>query len=209
MDLEATAAEMSYVSDQIVNAGLVHVLGGNFSARAGDRMAITGHRSAKRQLTATDLYEVSVDGNEEPDGVSKTLGIHRAILRQTGAGAVVHAHPYHATLLSYYTDAWHPIDENGIYYLGKAVSTVSAAGYMQWDLLEEELAAALTDSTAVILKWHGTFTIGDSLIEALNSTQAVELSARLVVDSNNMSGRLGPPLLPDYASPTPLPADLP
>ena len=142
MDLDAVALEMNYVSDQIVNGGLVHVLGGNFSARAGNRMAITGHRSAKRQLTAADLYEVSVDGDEEPDGVSKTLGIHRAILRQTGADAVVHAHPYFATLLSYYTEKWHPIDENGLYYLGDTVRTIAAAGYMKWDLLEDELAEA-------------------------------------------------------------------
>ena len=101
MDLEAVAAEMNYVSDQIVNAGLVHVLGGY-----------------------------------EPDGVSKTLGIHRAILRRTGSCAVVHAHPYYAT-------------------------------------------------------------------------QAVELSARLVINSNNLRRTLGDPALPDYTSPTTLPGRRP
>lgn len=99
MNLDAVSEEMNYVSEKLVSLGMVHLLGGNFSAREGDRMAITGHRSAKRRLTAADLFEVSVHSDENPENISSTLGIHRAILRRTEAGAVVHAHPYYATLI--------------------------------------------------------------------------------------------------------------
>lgn len=202
MDLKAIAQDMNDVSEKLVSGGLVHLLGGNFSARTGNRMAITGHASAKHRLTADDLFEVGVDSDENPSGISSTLGIHRAILRRTNAGAIVHAHPYYATLLSYYTDHWSPIDENGIYYLGEAVHAVASEGYMKWALLEDELAELLTHSTAAVLKWHGTFTIGKSLTEALNATQAVELSARLIIDTHQLRSELGDARLPNYANAT-------
>ncbi len=199
MDLEAIAAEMSDVSEKLVVTGMVHIMGGNFSVREGDKMAITGHRSAKRTLAAKDLYVVDVHSDEPVEGASATLGMHRAIFRKTGAAAVVHAHPYYATLLSYYTNVICPIDENNIYYLGEKVYCIQAEGYMKWDLLAEQMAELLTRSPAAVLKWHGSFTIGDSLAEAFNSTQALELAARLIIDTRRLEPQLGPPLLPSYA----------
>ncbi len=104
MNLETIAAEMSDISEKLVVSGMVHLMGGNFSVREGDRMAITGHFSAKRALHAEDLFLAGVDDDEPVEGASATLDMHRAIFRKTDAAAIVHAHPYHATLLSYYTD---------------------------------------------------------------------------------------------------------
>ena len=201
MDLVHIAKEMNYVSEKLVSMGLVHLMGGNFSVRDGNQMAITGHRSAKRSLTADDLYVVGVDTDDELEGISKTLGIHREILRKTRTTAVVHAHPYYATLLSYFTDEICPIDENGIFYLGTKVHCVASEGFMKWALLDNDLAEMLTTCPAAILKWHGSFTIGDSLEEAFNMTQALEISCRLVVDTFRLRSSLGNATLPKYASP--------
>ena len=199
MDLDAIAAEMSAVSEKLVNGGMVHLLGGNFSVRGGSQMAITGHRSAKRTLSGKDLYVAEVDSDAPVEGASSTLDMHRAIFRRTEAAAIVHAHPYYATLLSYYTDVICPLDENNIYYLGEKVYCIRSAGFMKWALLADEMAELLTRSPAAMLKWHGSFTIGDSLTAAFNNTQAVDQAARFILDMRRLEPRLGPAVLPDYA----------
>ncbi len=199
MNLETIAAEMTDISEKLVVSGMVHLMGGNFSVREGDRLAITGHFSAKRALHAEDLFLAGVDDDEPVEGASATLDMHRAIFRKTEAAAIVHAHPYHATLLSYYTDVICPIDENNIYYLGEKVHCIRAAGYMKWDLLAEEMADALTVSPTAILKWHGSFAIGDSLGEAFNSTQAVDQAARFIIDTRRLEPQLGSAEVPGYA----------
>ncbi len=70
---------------------------------------------------------------------------------------------------------------------------------MKWDLLDEEMADALTVSPAAILKWHGSFAIGDSLGEAFSSTQAVDQAARFIIDTRRLEPQLGSAEVPDYA----------
>ncbi len=199
MNLEAIAAEMSDVSEKLVVTGMVHLLGGNFSVRDGERMAITGHRSAKRHLSGDDLFVADVNSDKSVEGASSTLDMHRAIFRMTDADAIIHAHPYYATLLSYYTDVICPIDENNIYYLGERVYCIQSEGYMKWALLADQMAELLTRSPAAVLKWHGSFAIGDSLAEAFNHTQALEQASRFILDTRRLKPHLGSPDLPDYA----------
>lgn len=199
MNLEAIAAEMSDVSEKLVVTGMVHLLGGNFSVREGEKMAITGHRSAKRHLSGNDLFVADVNSDESVEGASSTLDMHRSIFRMTDADAIIHAHPYYATLLSYYTDVICPIDENNIYYLGERVYCIQSEGYMKWALLADQMAELLTRSPAAVLKWHGSFAIGDSLAEAFNHTQALEQASRFILDTRRLKPHLGSPVLPDYA----------
>ena len=199
MNLEVIAAEMSEVSEKLVVTGMVHLLGGNFSVREGEKMAITGHRSPKRDLTGKDLFAADVHSDEPVEGASATLGMHRSIFRKTDAAAIIHAHPYYATLLSYYTDVICPIDENNIYYLGERVFCIQSEGYMKWALLADQMAELLTRSPAAVLKWHGSFAIGDSLAEAFNHTQALEQASRFILDTRRLEPHLGHPELPDYA----------
>ena len=199
MNLETIAAEMSDVSEKLVMTGMVHLLGGNFSVREGEKMAITGHRSPKRHLSGSDLFVADVNSDELVAGASSTLGMHRSIFRMTEADAIIHAHPYYATLLSYYTDVICPIDENNIYYLGERVFCIQSEGYMKWALLAEQMAELLTRSPAAVLKWHGSFAIGDSLAEAFNHTQALEQASRFILDTRRLEPHLGRAVLPDYA----------
>ena len=199
MNLEAIAAEMSDVSEKLVMTGMVHLLGGNFSVREGEKMAITGHRSPKRHLSGSDLFVADVNSDELVAGASSTLGMHRSIFRMTEADAIIHAHPYYATLLSYYTDVICPIDENNIYYLGERVFCIQSEGYMKWALLADQMAELLTRSPAAVLKWHGSFAIGDSLAEAFNHTQALEQASRFILDTRRLEPHLGRAVLPDYA----------
>jgi L-fuculose-phosphate aldolase len=124
--------------------------------------------------------------------------MHRAVYRRTDARAIIHAHPYHPALLSFFVDAFSPVDENGLIYLGKTVKVVEVVEFMNWAVADEAMAEALVDSSAAILKWHGTFAKGETLAEAFHNTQAVETAARFYLDVWRLSHRPWAARLADY-----------
>ena len=76
---------------------------GNISVRTGDSAVITGSGLSKGELLADDMVTVSIVGSRPVSGTrrpSAETAIHTAIYRTTGAGAVVHIHPPHATAQS-------------------------------------------------------------------------------------------------------------
>ncbi|WP_019926259.1 bifunctional S-methyl-5-thioribose-1-phosphate isomerase/methylthioribulose 1-phosphate dehydratase [Nocardia sp. BMG111209] len=76
---------------------------GNISEREGDTAVVTGSGLSKGELTAADVVgvriadSVAVSGTRKP---SAETTIHTAVYRATGAAAVVHVHPPHATARS-------------------------------------------------------------------------------------------------------------
>jgi L-fuculose-phosphate aldolase len=197
-ELERIALEMSTYSDMLVNQGLLHLKGGNLSARLVEDLVITRTRSLKEDIVAEKLIVAPIFTDEPVDNASSTLSMHRAIYRKTSAKAILHAHPYHPTLLSYYRDGFSPLDENGLIYLGKFVPSVTAPGFMAWEEIDEAMADALATCPAAILRWHGVFTIGTSLAEAFHYIQAVETAARFAYDLLRQEGKLGQPDFPHY-----------
>lgn len=76
---------------------------GNISVRTGATAAITGSGLSKGELSSRDIVTVSVTDSHVVSGTrrpSAETAIHTAIYRATGAGAVVHVHPPHATAQS-------------------------------------------------------------------------------------------------------------
>jgi methylthioribose-1-phosphate isomerase len=76
---------------------------GNISVRSGDTAVITGSGLSKGELRADDMVTVSIADSGRVSGKrrpSAETAIHTAIYRATGAGAVVHIHPPHATAQS-------------------------------------------------------------------------------------------------------------
>jgi len=199
-DIERIAQEMALYADMLVNAGLLHLKGGNFSARVGDDLVITRTRCFKQDLVPERLVCAPIYLDSPVEGASSTLSMHRAIYRKTDAQAIMHAHPYHPALLSYYLDEILPLDENGLIYLGPRVPIVAAPGYMRWEEVSEEMADSLVTCPASVLRWHGTFTRGDCMASAFHYTQAVETAARFVYDLLRNEGRLGKAAYPPYVA---------
>ena len=197
-ELERIALEMSTYSDMLVKQGLLHLKGGNLSARSGDDLIITRTRSFKEDLVAEKLVRAQVYSDEAVENASSTLSMHRAIYRKTNAKAIMHAHPYYPALLSYYRDGFSPLDENGLIYLGKFIPSVTAPDFMAWEEVDDEMAEALATCPAAILRWHGVFTIGSSMAEAFHYIQAVDSAARFVYDLLQQEGKLGQPTYPPY-----------
>ncbi|WP_084525569.1 S-methyl-5-thioribose-1-phosphate isomerase [Nocardia vaccinii] len=76
---------------------------GNISARLGECALITGSGLSKGELSAADMVRVRIADSTALAGkrrASAETAIHTAIYRATGAGAVVHVHPPHATAVS-------------------------------------------------------------------------------------------------------------
>ena len=202
-DLERIAADMALYSDLLVQSGLLHLKGGNSSVRVGDELIITRTRSFKNDLVPERLIRADVGSDDPVEHASSVLSMHRAIYRKTDAQAIIHAHPHHPALLSFYVDEFSPIDENGLIYLGRRVKVVAARRFMEWSEADERMADALTECPAAILKWHGAFAIGDELAQAFHIMQAVETAARFYLDTWRLSSVVGAPELADYVEPPP------
>jgi len=159
--------------------GLVSSHGGNMSVRTPQGICITRTRCMLGRITRNDVVEADAVGPGPNDSLaSSELIVHRAIYRSTGAGAVLHAHPPHATLLSMVRDALVPIDPEGCSLLQK-VSIVS---------VDRTVAAGSPESTGavsealraygiVMLKKHGSFARGDTLEDAYMLTSCLEASS--------------------------------
>ena len=76
---------------------------GNISVRTGETAVITGSGLSKGELSADDMVTVTIADSALVSGTrrpSAETTIHTAVYRATGAGAVVHVHPPHATAQS-------------------------------------------------------------------------------------------------------------
>ena len=76
---------------------------GNISVRLGECALITGSGLSKGELDVTDMVRVRIADSTASAGqrrASAETAIHTAIYRATGASAVVHVHPPHATAVA-------------------------------------------------------------------------------------------------------------
>lgn len=164
---------------------------GNFSevvSRRPLRLAITASGLNKRTLRPSDI--LTVDGNGKTATrrgrpSAETL-LHVTIARLCGAGAVVHTHSIHSTVLS---DVH--ADAGGFHIQGyemlKGLHGVSSHEHREWiPILENDqdmprLAAVLERTLldqpaahAVLLRRHGMYTWGETLDDAERHVEILE-----------------------------------
>lgn len=157
--------------------GLVSSHAGNISVREGSRVYITRKGAMTSRLSPPDIVEVDMEHSDDPAILlaSSEYIIHRAIYVTTGAGAVVHAHPPYATLLSMSGELV-PVDVEGGYHLGR-VPVASPRN----PTASEDAARAVSDlmktNRVILVRSHGSFARGQSLEEAYMLTSTLEASA--------------------------------
>ena len=102
----------------LFSLGLVKGSEGNLSVWDGDRLWITRRGSELARLEEGDVLEGTLD--EPPERASSDLGLHVAMYRERGPGAVAHAHPHGSV-----PDGWVQGQPHGTYAhaptLGSAV----------------------------------------------------------------------------------------
>jgi methylthioribose-1-phosphate isomerase len=180
---------------------------GNISVRTGDAAVITGSGLSKGELTAHDLVTVTIADSQPVSGTrrpSAETTIHTAVYRATGAHAVVHVHPPHATAQS--IGAPKVLRFSG-YELIKGLGATETidipvfANHSDVARIGADIERQLTehpDATPVLfIAGHGITAWGASLAQARDRAECLEAMCELVT----LSGRREIGLHTDRAEP--------
>lgn len=165
--------DLHEVGADLYHLALVTSHGGNLSVRDGSDMWITGTGTMLGRLAERHISLVAPDGGFEGPPPSSDTVLHSTIYALGSANAVVHAHPRHAIALSFDTPLFVPGDLEGQLHLVD-VPVVEAGPHQA-----EQLATALADRRAVLLRGHGAYARGQTLWEALHWITALEESAHI------------------------------
>lgn len=168
------------VGRDLFTRGLVSSHTGNLSVRFGDKLVITRRGSMLNGLQEHDLIETGITRNSRFTPLATTeLPVHRAIYRETKALAIVHAHPPHSVALSLAEEEIEPSSVEGITLLG----TIPVVGWnMEVRLggLADLIAETLKTHKVVMVRGHGSFSVGQLLEEAYNYTTVLEESCQVL-----------------------------
>jgi methylthioribulose-1-phosphate dehydratase len=186
-----TAKALAELGQRLYARGWALGTSGNFSAvvsRRPLRLAITASGLDKRTLRASDILTVDVEGKalgRRGRPSAETL-LHLTIARLRGAGAVVHTHSVHSTVLSDVHGEAGGFHIHG-YEMLKGLSGVTSHEHREWiPILEndqdmprlagvlERTLATRPAAHAVLLRRHGMYTWGGTLAEAERHTEILE-----------------------------------
>jgi methylthioribulose-1-phosphate dehydratase len=190
MSFTELATQLAQIGREFHGRGWVLGTSGNFSAvvnRDPLRMAITTSGVDKGTLTAGEIVEIDergkvLAGSGRP---SAEVGLHLAIVRVRGAGAVLHTHSIWSTILS------DGATEDGLaiegYEMLKGLDGVDTHEHREWlPLLHNtqdwaaavpEVEAMLADQAAAhgfLIRQHGLYTWGRDLGQARRHVEILE-----------------------------------
>jgi len=154
---------------------LVAATEGNISAKLGDRLFITPSDCCKGMLDAEEVVEADLNGSktgERPP--SSELMMHLAIYRRRpDVGAVIHAHPPHATGFAV---AGIPLDRPVLPEVVFSIGTVPLVAYATPGSAEaaDSVAALVDRHDALLLSNHGALTCGADLQSAYFRMETLE-----------------------------------
>jgi L-fuculose-phosphate aldolase len=168
-------SEAERIGRRLHAEGLVSGNFGNLSVREGKGFYIK-RKSAYLDVPGTLIFVPL--GGPVPGEASHESIVHQEIYRVTPAEAIVHAHPLYAIALSYLCDEVKPRDCEGE-LLCPVIRVVEGAAGTQ--ALAHTVSEALRTSSAVIVRGHGTFSIGMTLDEAFVITSAIEHACRILM----------------------------
>ena len=132
------------------------------------------------RLREEDMVEV-VPGGSASGKPSSELAVHLAIYRnRPEVGAIIHAHPVHACVLSVLRLPLPPLLDEVTPVLGGevCVATYARSGS---DALAEAAVEALGARFGAILANHGTVTVGADLDQAYRRLEVLERAAQIYV----------------------------
>ena len=174
--------------------GLVDSHGGDLSVRDGDKIFITRRDAMLGDLKEGDIVEAGLERDERDAKASKEISTHRAIYRETGALAIVHAHSPNAIAVSITDNKIIPQDAEGL-SLFRSAAIVRAHQAIASDEVARLVPSFLQGiSVIAVVKGHGSFAVGKNLEEAYRYTSSLENSCRVLVAMRS-SGGVRPPAM--------------
>jgi methylthioribulose-1-phosphate dehydratase len=197
------AAELAAAGRAFYARGWVFGTSGNFSAvisREPMRMAITSTGLDKGALDASSFIEMD-EGTRVVRGSGKPSAealLHVAIVRELGAGAVLHTHSVWSTVLSGAHAARGGIEIQG-YEMLKGLEGVRTHEHREWlpilensqDMTElsDVVAKLLRENRGLhgfLLREHGLYTWGATLQEAKRHVEILEFLMEVVVRASTV-----------------------
>jgi 3-dehydro-4-phosphotetronate decarboxylase len=157
---------------------------GNISVRLPEgRFAISGSGARLDELTPQRIVtcEIAGDGVDGACRPSVETGMHRAIYRlRPDVGAVLHASPFHTTLVACSElELDTAASTDTLYYLRRIVRIpFLVPGGSE---LADAAARAAADHDVLLLAHHGSVVCASDLDAAVNVTEALELLCRMLV----------------------------
>ena len=178
--MEFILKEFREVARLISLEGLTYGYTGNLSRLWGDRLFITRTGSNLLNLSDEDIIAIPFQGSSLLEKrASSERNVHRRVLKETGKRAVVHLHAVYTIKLSFLTEKIVPIDNEGREILGE-VSVLNVEKASASEELAKKLSEALKDRYIAVVKSHGVFAVGDSLIEAYEKISILENSCKIL-----------------------------
>lgn len=175
------------IGQDLFASGLNNSHSGNMSVRDNRMMAITRSGSMLHRLEYSDIIETLIDGEDAQTALaSRERPVHRAIYLQTGAGAIVHAHPPTLVALSLHCKNFMPIDAEGQYFFKRGVPVIEVVNAIASEEVASKVVPVLREFPLVIVRGHGTFAIGDCLEDGFHYTSSLEHSARIAFINNQL-----------------------
>lgn len=163
----------------LLSLGLSQGTSGNVSVRWGDGLLVTPSGIPAEQLCPDDLVEMDMDGRyDHPLAPSSEWRFHRDILAaRPEIGAVVHAHPPHATAFAICGR-----EIPAVHYMIAMAGgpNIRCAPYAPYgtQALSEHALRALDRRSACLLANHGMIATGPNLAKALWLAVEVEALCR-------------------------------
>lgn len=159
---------------------------GNISVRVDGGYLITPTNSSLGRLDAGRLSFVDLGWNHiSGDAPSKEVVMHRAMYEaRPDTGAIVHLHSTHVTALSCLAQNGEPLLQPHTPYLvmrlGENIPLVPY--YKPGDPnMESDIFEAAKEARAIVLGNHGSIVAGPTLVNAVDSAEELEVSAKLAL----------------------------
>ncbi|MBT3288944.1 MAG: class II aldolase/adducin family protein [Victivallales bacterium] len=181
----AERAETAYFMRRLYRQCLTTTSGGNLSRRvSADEVVVTASKSDKAELHPEQIGIVGLDGeNRTPElALSIETGMHLAIYRALpDVRAIVHAHPVTA---SAFCASAVPLSTH---YTAEGYAIVGDPVFVPYELMgTEDLATRVADglkdgALCVLLENHGVLTVGQTLLQAFDRLEVLEVAARHTV----------------------------
>ncbi len=181
------------IGRRMYKRGLVAANDGNISVKTSEgNLIITPTGISKGFMEPEMIVRINRNGEKldknAPDPSSEVQMHIKVYQERDEVGAVVHAHPPHATAFAV---AGKPLDKKILPEAIISLGTVPVAGYATPST--EEIPASieefLSDYNAVLLSNHGVLTWGEDLKQAYFRMETVEFYARIIMLTENLSER--------------------
>ena len=165
---------------RLYERGLTTTSGGNVSTRKGDLILITPSQTDKGRITYREIGILSIDGRNLTPNLKPSMEslMHLEIYKKRpDIKAIVHAHPFTASTLA----AEEGLIETDI--AGEARAVLGKPQFAPYCTMgTKELAKTVSDRTltsnVVIMQHHGVITIGNSMLQAFDRLEVLEMTAR-------------------------------